>query len=113
MSRRRAPSNDDTIQGVDAQPEGTQDAPTAEPVRDENGWELDQWGLPICRPVRVERLAALGLPDPNEDPDAWPTPDQKPDDGDAPEPPADPGVNDVGAVATRNTNANDEESANG
>lgn len=65
MTRRsRAAVTDDT-------PETTQDAPTALPPRDESGFELDNWGLPIVGPVRAARLAELGKPDPNIDPDAW------------------------------------------
>lgn len=54
-----------------AEPKVSQDVPTALPPRDEQGFELDSWGLPIVGPVRAARLAALGKPDPNIDPDAW------------------------------------------
>lgn len=99
MTRKPSARNSqapDTEQPAAGQAETTQNAPTAEPLRDENGWELDQWGLPICKPVRITRLAALGMPDPNEDPDAWP--EMAPDAGDTPPAPADPGVNDEGGA---------------
>jgi hypothetical protein len=47
---------------------------TAERIRDENGFELDHWGLPLVGPARLLRLADLGLPDPHEDPDVWAAP---------------------------------------
>lgn len=49
----------------------TQEAPTAPQARDAFGRLLDQWGLPVNGPCRVVALAELGLPDPNDDPDAW------------------------------------------
>ena len=52
-------------------PTTTQDEPTRPPERDENGFELDSWGLPVCGPARVAVLAVMGRPDPNDEPDAW------------------------------------------
>ena len=49
----------------------TQDAPTLPAPRDDNGFELDAWGLPVCGPVRAARLAERGLPDPHDEPEAW------------------------------------------
>lgn len=57
MSRRQAKS--------------TQDKPTNPRPRDAAGRELDQWGLPFSGPARVRRLAELGKPDPNVEPEAW------------------------------------------
>lgn len=48
-----------------------QDSPTQPRPRDAQGHELDGWGLPIAGPVRAARLAALGRPDPNVEPEAW------------------------------------------
>lgn len=45
---------------------GTKPRPT-----DEAGRELDEWGLPLCGPARLRKLAELNLPDPNHDPKAW------------------------------------------
>mgnify|MGYP000935947793 CR=1 FL=1 len=53
------------------EPQVSQADPTAPALRDENGFELDQWALPVCGPMRIARLAELGLPDPHDDPDAW------------------------------------------
>lgn len=39
--------------------------------RDANGYELDQWGLPLIGPARARALKALGKPDPRTDPAAW------------------------------------------
>jgi hypothetical protein len=44
---------------------------TQPPQRDAFGRLLDQWGVPVNGPCRVAALAAAGLPDPNDDPDAW------------------------------------------
>ena len=52
----------------------TQAAPTAVPARDAQGFELDRWNLPIVGPVRAARLAELGKPDPDIEPDAWDEP---------------------------------------
>jgi hypothetical protein len=51
--------------------EVTQEAPTAAPKRDKNGFELDGWDLPVSGPARAARLEELGKPDPHEDPKAW------------------------------------------
>lgn len=55
----------------------TQELPTEPAQRDAAGFELDSWGLPICGPARIERLAVLGLPDPNFEPEAWAAQAQK------------------------------------
>lgn len=55
----------------DAADAPVQEAPTAEQKRDELGRLLDGWGLPINALARAEALEAAGLPDPNDDPDAW------------------------------------------
>lgn len=52
-------------------PKVTQAAPTQPVDRDENGFVLDSWGLPISGPARVAVLAKMGRPDPNDEPDAW------------------------------------------
>ncbi len=70
MSRK--PRSIEPAAAEDAALEVSQAAPTAPPLRDANGFELDSWGLPIVGPVRAARLAELGLPDPNEQADAWP-----------------------------------------
>jgi hypothetical protein len=53
------------------EPETTQDAPSAAPPRDANGFELDDWGLPVSGPIRAVRLAEMAMPDPLDDPKAW------------------------------------------
>jgi len=52
-------------------PETTQEEPTAERPRDEFGFELDHWGLPLAGPERARRLELLGKSDPDEDPQGW------------------------------------------
>jgi hypothetical protein len=52
-------------------PKTTQEVTTAAPPRDEFGRLLDGWGVPVNGPCRVAALAALGMPDPLVDPDAW------------------------------------------
>lgn len=47
--------------GQEAQPTNE---PTAPPLRDENGFEIDQWGLPVSGPARAARLAETGQVDP-------------------------------------------------
>lgn len=44
----------------------TQDAPTQEQPRDEDGFILDEFGLPIVGPRRAQVLAERGIPDPAE-----------------------------------------------
>lgn len=65
-------------------PEVVQGEPTAMPLRDERGLELDAYGLPVVGPFRVARLEELQLPDPNDDPDAWA--DRQPASAPAPDP---------------------------
>ena len=50
-------------------PATTQDDPTAPRTVDVNGFELDQWKLPVVGPARIEALA--GRPDPMIDPDGF------------------------------------------
>lgn len=38
------------------------------------GFELDEWGLPLCGPARIAVLEKLGKPDPNISPEAWQVP---------------------------------------
>jgi hypothetical protein len=52
-----------------AKPEG--DLPTQPRRTDEQGRELDQWGLPLNGPFRLLALEAAGKPDPNIEPGAW------------------------------------------
>lgn len=52
-------------------PTTTQAEPTQPFDRDENGFVLDSWGLPVSGPARVAVLATMGRPDPNDEPDAW------------------------------------------
>lgn len=68
-------------------PEVVQGEPTAMPLRDERGLELDAYGLPIVGPFRVARLEELQMPDPNDDPEAWA--DQVDAGGTAPQPETD------------------------
>ena len=48
--------------------------PTAPRQVDGNGFELDEWGLPLCGPARNAALEALGKPDPNISPVSWKVP---------------------------------------
>jgi hypothetical protein len=52
-------------------PKLTQEAPTKAAPRDERGFELDDWGLPVSGPIRAIKLEEIGKPDPNVDPAAW------------------------------------------
>lgn len=53
--------------------ETAQGQPTAPRARDASGNELDAWGLPLAGPLRAARLAAAARPDPNLEPEAWPS----------------------------------------
>lgn len=55
----------------------TQDGATAPARFNKAGYQVDAWGLPLVGPVRMSVLEAVGLPDPNVDPDAWALPDGK------------------------------------
>lgn len=56
-------------------PTAAKPAPPTQPrPRDENGRELDEYGLPLSGPARVKALAALERPDPHVEPDTWRTP---------------------------------------
>lgn len=48
--------------------------PTAPRTTDANGFELDQFGLPLCGPARIAALEILGKPDPNISPESWKVP---------------------------------------
>jgi hypothetical protein len=50
-------------------PATTQDEPTKPREIDANGFELDEFGLPLVGPARIAALA--GRPDPAEDPDGF------------------------------------------
>lgn len=49
--------------------------PVGKPTRprptDENGFELDEWGVPLSGPRRRAVLAAAGRRDPREHPEDW------------------------------------------
>ena len=59
------------------EPRTEQAEPTRATTRDENGFELDQWSLPVAGPARAGVLAALGKPDPALDPEGWSAADTK------------------------------------
>lgn len=77
MSRRRR----------DVSPDTTQDQPTQPPARDAQGFELDEWGLPVTGPARIAALERLGRPDPIIDPEGWAAPDVDPTPAPLPEEP--------------------------
>lgn len=53
------------------EPEVTQEPATAPVRRDGNGFEIDEWDLPVSGPARANRLAELDMPDPHDDAKAW------------------------------------------
>ena len=52
--------------------------PTAPRPHDLNGYELDEWGLPLVGPARIGALEKLGRRDPCDFPEDWPK-KQQPD----------------------------------
>lgn len=48
----------------------TQEQPTQPRATDAQGRELDEHGLPLCGPARDLALEALGIADPNDEPEA-------------------------------------------
>jgi hypothetical protein len=64
---------------VAKQPETTQEAATAPVRRNEAGFEIDEWDLPVSGPARANRLEELGLPDPRDNPKAWKSAKTDPD----------------------------------
>lgn len=72
MTRSKANAADPKLADeAEAKPETTQEAPSAAPERDANGFELDRWGLPVSGPIRALRLAEMAMPDPLDNPKAW------------------------------------------
>lgn len=53
------------------EPAISQEQPTSPAMRDENGYELDEYNLPRSGPARAAKLTAMGRPDPYDDPKAW------------------------------------------
>lgn len=53
--------------------------PTQPRPVDENGFELDEWGLPLVGPRRIRALKDMDRRDPREFPEDWtPAPPSKP-----------------------------------